>query len=174
MGFPVFIVSLLDNKEKILASTSSSSYSLGDKLVIGMGKSGHTASQIKVGTRLAANFLSDTDQLTSDISGFVSARQRIEKLLDIDVAFSLFEGVPYLETALISVIGQVTKIVQDEDYSHIFITIETRLVAESPVEFSKFNPLLYVGDDKIRYYMKTQSDLSKSGSALRESRKQKN
>ncbi|MDR1605861.1 MAG: flavin reductase [Streptococcaceae bacterium] len=171
MGFPVFILTLFDESEDILSTTLSSAYSLGDQLVIGMSRAGHTAQKIKVGTRLAANFLSDEDQLLSDIAGFIPARRRSSLLAETGVKFEVFDSVPYLPNSLITVIAEVTQIVTDERYQHLFLTIESRLLANEQTDFQTFNPLLYVGDDKIRYYKKTTQDLAKSGSTLRKTRK---
>lgn len=139
--------------------------------MIGMGKKGHTAKQIKVGTRLAVNFLSDKQQLLSDISGFVSSRQKLALLTKQGAHFSLFNDVPYMEESLISIIAKVTQIVTDERYLHLFLTIETRLIDSENLNFEKFHPLLYVGDDTIRYYKKTTNDVSKSGSMLQQIKK---
>ncbi|GAB2023853.1 flavin reductase family protein [Pseudolactococcus yaeyamensis] len=166
MGFPVFLLSLTGESDELLVTTLSSSYSLGDKLVIGMSKAGNTAKQIKVGTRLAVNFLADKEQLISDIAGFVNSHQREELLAKNGANFSVFNGVTYLEEALISIIAKVIQIVTDEHYLHVFLTIESRLIASDDIDFQTFHPLLYVGDDKIRYYKKTTNNIAKSGSML--------
>lgn len=171
MGFPVFIISMINESRELFVTTMSSSYSLGDKLVIGMSREGHTAKQIKIGTRLAANYLSDKDQICSDISGFVSSRRRIELLNKQGAHFSLFDDVPYMNESLISVIAKVTQIVTDEHYLHLFLTIENRLIDNENLNFENFNPLLYVGDEKMRYYKKTTHDALKSGSMLQQVKK---
>ncbi len=177
-GFPVFIgLTKLSATDEVLATTYSSSYMLGDTLVMGVGADGQTASNLTVGSRLSVNYLGIEDGLLSDIAGLVSRRTKWSALTEKGAILSEFDDVPILENGLMTAIGIVEQIISQDDISHLFVKITDRLVddhlvnSDGSIDWAKFDSLEYFGARKDRIYRPVSSDTMKKGQYLKESRK---
>ena len=71
-GFPIFILGYQDQNFEQNITTCSSSYSLGDWLVIGVGIEENAAEQIKQCQKFTVNIPDETSMLEMEQAGFIS------------------------------------------------------------------------------------------------------
>ncbi|MFC4652296.1 hypothetical protein ACFO26_05180 [Lactococcus nasutitermitis] len=178
-GFPVFIaLTKLSKTGEILATTYSSSYMLNDRLVMGIGADGQTASELTEGTKLSINYLSENDGLLSDIAGLVSRRTKLSNLTEQGAILTEIDDVPILENGLLSIIGKIDKILEIDGVKHLFVKITERYISDSLVkndniDWGNFDSLEYFGAGKERIYKSVKSDITAKGGFLKASRKRK-
>ena len=79
-GFPIFILGYQDQTHGYNVTTCSSSYSLGDWLVIGVGSEENAADQIKQYQKFTVNIPDESFMLEMEQAGFISHREKIAKL----------------------------------------------------------------------------------------------
>ena len=79
-GFPIFILGYQDQTHGYNVTTCSSSYSLGDWLVIGVGSEENAADQIKHYQKFTVNIPDESFMLEMEQAGFISHREKIAKL----------------------------------------------------------------------------------------------
>lgn len=158
-NYPVFVLmARLENE--IFATTYSSSYTLDDLFVIGIGATGRTAKALRVGQKLSLNFLSERQGLIADICGTTSGRGRRKLLENAGVELEDRDDIPTLAAAHLTVLGEISAIEEvpgKPDIQQVFIKIEKRLLNENlildgHVLWQDFKALTYVGDEKIRIY----------------------
>lgn len=177
LGFPVYIISTTDREDNILVATMSSSYTLGDILIIGMSKLGHTAQQLTIDDKIAVNYLSSEQGLLADVAGFSSGEDNKIKAADLQTDFQFHNTIPYLSNSMVTLFATITQIVEDENYYHMFLKIDSRMVNENLLNdrekliYKKIDPLLYLGDGARRAYKSTKENITFSGSFLKDSKK---
>ena len=74
-GFPIFILGYQDQTHGYNVTTCSSSYSLGDWLVIGVGSEENAADQIKHYQKFTVNIPDESLMLEMEQAGFISHTQ---------------------------------------------------------------------------------------------------
>ena len=77
-GFPIFILGYQDQTHGYNVTTCSSSYSLGDWLVIGVGSEENAADQIKHYQKFTVNIPDENLMLEMEQAGFISHREKID------------------------------------------------------------------------------------------------
>ena len=87
-GFPIFILGYQDKNFGHNITTCSSSYSLGDWLVIGVGSEENAADQIKHYQQFTVNIPDENLMLETEQAGFISHREKL-KHLGLDYELSL-------------------------------------------------------------------------------------
>jgi len=182
-GYPVFIVLTKAADDEILATTYSSSFTLNDFLVLGVGATGQTAAFLEIGSRLSINFLGGNEGILSDIGGLVSRRTKLQSLIEAGAELAEFEEVPILENGLLTLIGRIEKVVElessDDPIKLIYVRVEHRLlneklaIADDKVDWANFQALEYFGAGKERVYKTVKSDLKTKGAYLKENRRKR-
>lgn len=79
-GFPIFILGYQDQNFEHNITTCSSSYSLGDWLVIGVGAEENAADQIKHYQQFTVNIPDENFMLEMEQAGFISHREKLDHL----------------------------------------------------------------------------------------------
>ena len=77
-GFPIFILGYQDQNFEHNITTCSSSYSLGDWLVIGVGAEENAADQIKHYQKFTVNIPDENLMLEMEQAGFYQPSRKIE------------------------------------------------------------------------------------------------
>ena len=95
-GFPIFILGYQDQNFGHNITTCSSSYSLGDWLVIGVGAEENAADQIKHYQQFTVNIPDENFMLEMEQAGFISHREKL-KHLGLDYEISELTQAPILE-----------------------------------------------------------------------------
>ena len=110
-GFPIFILGYQDQNFGYNITTCSSSYSLGDWLVIGVGAEENAADQIKYYQKFTVNIPDKNLMLEMEQAGFISHREKIAKL-GLDFQPSKLTQAPILETCPVVLDCQVDRIIE--------------------------------------------------------------
>ncbi len=86
-GFPIFILGYQDQNFGHNITTCSSSYSLGDWLVIGVGAEENAVEQIKHYQKFTVNIPDENLMLEMEQAGFISHREKLKHLgLDYEIS----------------------------------------------------------------------------------------
>ena len=111
-GFPIFILGYQDQNFGHNITTCSSSYSLGDWLVIGVGAEENAAEQIKHYQQFTVNIPDETSMLAMEQAGFISHREKL-KHLALEYDLSERTHAPILESCPVVLDCQVDRIVEE-------------------------------------------------------------
>ena len=109
-GFPIFILGYQDQTHGYNVTTCSSSYSLGDWLVIGVGSEENVADQIKHYQKFTVNIPDESLMLEMEQAGFISHREKIDKL-GLDFRPSELTQAPILDACPVVLDCKVDRII---------------------------------------------------------------
>ena len=175
-GFPIFILGYQDWNFGHNITTCSSSYSLGDWLVIGVGAEENAAEQIKHYQKFTVNIPNETSMLAMEQAGFISHREKLE-YLGLDYEISERTQAPILEACPVILDCQVDRIIEEDGICHIFAKILERL-ADSDLLDDKGHfkndryALTYlIGDAHQRVYRDLADRVAPMGSFMKKARK---
>jgi len=121
-GFPIFILGYQDQNFGYNITTCSSSYSLGDWLVIGVGAEENATDQIKHYQQFTVNIPDENLMLEMEQAGFISHREKL-KHLGLDYEISERTQAPILEACPVVLDCQVDRIIEEDGICHIFAKI---------------------------------------------------
>lgn len=115
-GFPIFILGYQDQNFGHNITTCSSSYSLGDWLVIGVGSEENAADQIKQYQKFTVNIPDENFMQEMEQAGFISHREKLERL-GLDYEISERTQAPILEACPVVLDCQVDRIIEEDGIS---------------------------------------------------------
>lgn len=175
-GFPIFILGYQDQNFGHNITTCSSSYSLGDWLVIGVGAEENVADQIKYYQQFTVNIPDENLMLEMEQAGFISHLEKIAKL-DLDFQPSKLTQAPILEACPVVLDCQVDRIIEEDGICHIFAKIVERLanpeLLDDKGHFKNelFFPTYFMGDGHQRVYRYLDDRVDSMGSFIKKARK---
>ena len=118
-GFPIFILGYQDQTYGYNVTTCSSSYSLGDWLVFGVGSKENAADQIKHYQKFTVNIPDESFILQLEQAGFISHREKIAELC-LDFRPSKLTQAPILDACPVVLDCKVDRIIEEDGTCHIF------------------------------------------------------
>lgn len=162
-GFPIFILGYQDEQFGYNITTCSSTYSLADMVVIGIGSKTNAAEQIRKFGTFTINVTTNEQMLQVEQAGFVSHR---DKLALTQLAYTIDEDVnaPILDDSPVVLTCRVTQVVEEGGYTHFFATIVQRFAEETLLDDKghfdgrTFAPVIYMGDGHKRIYRHLQDE----------------
>ena len=175
-GFPIFILGYQDQNFEQNITTCSSSYSLGDWLVIGVGAEENAAEQIKHYQKFTVNIPDENLMLEMEQAGFISHREKL-KHMGLNYEISERTQAPILEACPVVLECQVDRIIEEDGISHIFAKIIERLVdpdfldEEGHFKNDRFSPTYFMGDGHQRVYRYLDNRVDPMGSFIKKARK---
>ena len=175
-GFPIFILGYQDQSFEQNITTCSSSYSLGDWLVIGVGAEENAAEQIKYYQKFSVNIPDENLMLEMEQAGFISHREKL-KHLGLDYEISELTQAPILEVCSVVLECQVDRIIEEDGICHIFAKIIERLANPELLDEKRhfknelFAPIYFMGDGYQRVYRYLDGRVNPMGSFIKKARK---
>lgn len=175
-GFPVFILGYQDQNFSYNIMTCSSSYSLGDWVVIGVVARENAAEQIKQYQKFTVNISDETSMLAMEQAGFISHQEKLERL-GVHYEISERTQTPILDACPLVLDCRVDRIVEEDGICHIFAKILERLVAPELLDekghFKNqlFAPTYFMGDGYQRVYRYLDKRVDMKGSFIKKARK---
>ena len=177
-GFPIFILGYQDQTFGYNVITCSSSYSLGDLVVIGVGSEENAAEQIKRYQSFTLNIPDASLMLEMEKAGFASHK---DKLAQIDLAYTISgkTQAPILDACPVVLDCQVDKVIEEDGICHFFAKILDRLadpeILDDKGHFrsERFAPTYFMGDGHQRVYRYLDNRVDPMGSFIKSARKQK-
>lgn len=168
-GFPIFIIGYKDNENSYNITTSSSSYSLGEMLVVGVSTESNVAKQVKISKRLSLNLLGEEELGLIEYAGY---NHNKNKLVDNNISYEINHDVPVLLQSQISIIARVEESVEFDGYINFICRIEERLyqdklIENDKIDYEKIKPIIYAGDDKKRVYKTVNEKGIETGVAIK-------
>ena len=156
-GFPVILIGYKDEKWKYNVTTSSSSYTLGNMLVVGITKSSNCAKQILKNNEFTVNI--PTRQMLNkvELCGFHSGINKIG-LADLTYDVGEYVDAPVFDECSLSLECVVNTYVEDGDYINFITTIKRRAVEPEMLdekgnfESKKLDPIYFLGDSNKRIF----------------------
>lgn len=175
-GFPIFILGYQDQTYGYNVTTCSSSYSLGDWLVIGVGSEENAADQIKHYQKFTVNIPNESFMLEMEQAGFISHREKIAKL-GLDFQSSKLTQAPILDACPVVLDCKVDRIIEEDGICHIFAKILDRLADPGLLDDKghfkndRFAPTYFMGDGHKRVYRYLDDRVDPMGSFIKKARK---
>ena len=175
-GFPIFILGYQDQTHGYNVTTCSSSYSLGDWLVIGVGSEENAADQIKHYQKFTVNIPDESLMLEMEQAGFISHREKIDKL-GLDFRPSELTQAPILDACPVVLDCKVDRIIEEDGICHIFAKILDRLADPGLLDDKghfrndSFAPTYFMGDGHKRVYRYLDDRVDSMGSFIKKARK---
>ncbi|MBF2392115.1 flavin reductase family protein [Listeria marthii] len=169
-AYPVFVLTYLNEVGEPQMSTGSSSYTLGDTIVIGVSAESNASKHIYAGQKLAVNF-PNTEQLGLIEQGGFSSGKRNDKIKihQIELTKSDNGGVAYIDACPIVLECTVTQTVSDADYHTIFAKIDTRLFEKNLLDsdghfiHDELDLVLFSGDANERKFRQLATKIETVG-----------
>ena len=175
-GFPIFILGYQDQTHGYNVTTCSSSYSLGDWLVFGVGSKGNAADQIKHYQKFTVNIPDESFILQLEQAGFISHREKIAELC-LDFRPSKLTQAPILDACPVVLDCKVDRIIEEDGTCHIFAKILDRLAdsdlldGRGSFKNDRFAPTYFMGDGHKRVYRYLDNRVEPMGSFIKKARK---
>lgn len=174
-GFPVFFLGYKDDVHGYNITTSSSVYSLGSMMVIGMRTKGNAVTEISKYGHFTVNIPREHLLEEVEIAGFNS---RKDKFALTGLTYTVGETVdaPLVNECPISIECQVVELVECGKLTNIVAKVTRRVVEEELLDeegFFKsksFSPISYIGDGAGRYYRFYDDQSVKMGSLMQQKR----
>ena len=156
-AFPIFILGYKDEKISYNITTCSSSFSLGDMVVIGMFKGSNAVKQISKFKEFTINIPTKEQGFLMEKAGFLTKRDKLT-LLSVPYELSSVIDAPLLEKCPVSMECRVEQIQEFGEYVNFTARIinrwcdETLLDTKGNFKSAIFSPIEYIGDEKRRVY----------------------
>lgn len=161
-GFPIYLVSYYDENGKPNISTMSSSFSLANIVVLGFGKNSYALKSIRETKEFVINIPNRDMMKEIEIAGSLSGRNYNKfDLCNLTPKKSEKINAPIIEECQIAiecVADQIIEAPNNPNYIIVYASITRRLIDEELLHQSGdlnaplLDPVIYMGDDKMRYY----------------------
>lgn len=166
-GSPVIILGYKDEKYGYNITTISSSYTMGDMLVIGCWGENNVVKQIKKYKEFTVNIPDRNLMKEIEIAGFSSGTNKL-KASGLEYFCGAYADAPVLEKAILTLECKVEKIVDIPPYVNFVATIKRRiindnLVKENRLKCELFNPVMYIGDENSVLYRYLDKEYNSTG-----------
>ena len=156
-GFPVILIGYKDPKWRYNVTTSSSSYSLGNMITVGIRTNSNAEKNIKEYKEFTVNIPYQEILNKVEIAGFHPGQNKIG-MADITYDPGEYVDAPLLDECILSIECKVEHIVEYGGYTNFIASIKRRVVDESVIDEEgklkgvEFNPIYFVGDEHQRVY----------------------
>lgn len=175
-GFPVFFLGYKDEVYGYNITTSSSVYSLGKMVVIGMRTKSNSMQHILKTGEFTIN-LPQKDLLEEvEVAGFNSKKDKFE-LTKLSYSLAQTVDAPLVDSCPVSIECKVVDKMEFGALTNIVAEVSRRVVDENLIDASgyfksnQFNPVLYLGDGHERLYRTLDEESVKMGTLIEEWRK---
>ncbi len=171
-GFPIFMIGYKDKTYEYNFTTVSSSYSLGNMLVIGIYKFGNAIKQIKDANCFTVNVPNENLMKEIEIGGINSGEDKFKIASKLSYSISNKIDAPIINNCILNIECEVIQIVESDEfqnYSNIIAKIKGRLIDEELLKDGiitreSLNPVLYLGDGYKRSYRYLNNKIHDFGS----------
>ena len=169
-GFPVYILAYPDEAVGVGITTGSSSYSLGQMVMIGCDSTTNAARSIKRSGVCSLNLFGAEAMGLFEYAGTVSGG---DKLRDAQVPSSDHDGIPVLDSSQMSLLCRVLEATDDGTYTHFRCEITGRLVDSALIDdrgrfrYEDLRTVEYVGDARRRIYRYFSDRVERFGTFVR-------
>ncbi len=177
-GFPIFILGYQDQAFGYNVTTCSSSYSLGDLVVVGVGSKENAAEQIKHYQHFTLNIPDEGLMLEMEKAGFTSHKDKLSSI-GLDYTISDQTQAPILDACPLILDCQVDKVIEEDGVCHFFAKILNRLVepelldSKGHLRSEAFAPVYFMGDGHQRVYRYLNDRVDPMGSFIKKARQKK-
>jgi len=166
-GFPVILLGYKDANFKYNFTTNSSSYTLGDMMVIGFHSRSNAAKQITNFKEFTVNVPSENLMNEIEIGGFFHKADKIP-LSKLEYEIGEFVDAPLFTACPISIECKVENIVMYGETANVIASIKKRVVNSNLIEdgklnSDKLNPVIFFGDEHERIYRYLRNLSDKAG-----------
>lgn len=173
-GFPIYLLGYKDDQFGYNYSTMSSSYTLGNMLVIGVYSLGNAIKQIKQNLCFTINIPSP--DLLKDIEkgGSNSGQNKFSIAKGLSYSVSEKVDAPIINECFLCLECEVVQIYQTPElgpYTNVIAQIKGRLIdknlqTDGVINRSELNPVIFLGDKTMRSYRFLTNEAIDFGSFL--------
>ena len=175
-GFPIFLLGYKDEAYGYNYTTNSSSYTLGDMLVVGIYKYGNGIQQIRAAGCFTLNVPTEKLMGEIEIGGLYSGDDKFKLAQKLTWTRSKKVDAPLINECVLNIECEVIKVVEldaFDGYCNIIAKIKGRFVNRELQENGRLKndllkPVFYLGDGHKRSYRYLNDDLNDFGDFSRE------
>lgn len=173
-GFPVIFLGYKDSKFKYNATTTTSSYTLGNTINIGIMADSCAAKNIKKYKEFTVNVPCENLMTEIEICGFFSGHNKLQQA-DLPYTIGKYVDAPLIDECFLSFECKVINIIEDSGYLHILGEIKRRIADKNLVDETrtiflseKMKSVHFVGcsEKRIYRYLKEDSNVKNLGSFI--------
>lgn len=135
-GFPIIFVGYKDDKFKYNATTTSSSYTLGNTINIGVTKDSVAAKYIEKYGEFTVNVPCEKLMSEIEICGLFSGHNKLQQA-DLPYTVGKFVDAPLIDECFLSLECKVVNTMEKDGYIHILGDIKRRIVDSNLVDETK-------------------------------------
>lgn len=156
-GFPIFILGYKDEQFGYNITTCSSSYSLGDMVVVGLFSSNNATAQIKHFGEFTLNVPVESQTVLMERAGFMTHRDKLSMLKPQYRQADRIDA-PLLDDCPLSLECKVEAVQEFDHYVNFTARIVKRWLNEEVLDDKgnlasrNFHPIYFMGDGKERIY----------------------
>jgi len=158
--FPIFLVGYRDSVHGYNFTTVSSSYSLGDMVVVGIWRFGNALKQIRDAGCFTVNIPDRSLMREIEVGGYNSGVDKFGIASELSYFVSERVDAPVIEGCFLNIECEVVEIIENDElpnYSNIIAKVKGRYIDENLQEDGVIirdliNPVLYLGDGHGRSY----------------------
>ena len=170
-GFPIFLLGYKDAEHGYNYTTNSSSYTLGDMLVVGIYKYGNAIKQIKAAGCFTLNIPTETLMREIEMGGLHSGDDKFKLASKLTLTKSKQVDAPIINECVLNIECEVVKVVELDEFEHycnVVAKVKGRLVNQELQEDGilkndSLNPVLYLGDGQKRSYRYLNDEINDFG-----------
>ena len=173
-GFPILLIGYKDENHGYNFTTISSSFTLADRMVIGIYKFGNAIKQIKLSRCFTVNVPGSDLMREIEIGGYNKNSGKDKFGLTPKLHYHPSDKIdaPIIENCALNIECEAIDIVESAefDYNIIIAKMKGRLIDESlymdegSFKLESFRPIFYFGDDSRRSYRYLNDEMHDLGS----------
>lgn len=167
-GFPVIVLGYRDENYGYNVTTSSSSYTLGDMMVIGIFSQNNVTKQIKKYKEFTVHISDIENMYESENAGFLNNVNKLEKL-GLDYTISEVIDAPIIKGYKLVIECIVEEVIEFKGYTNFISKIVGRKISsdllneKNQLDSSKLNPIIFMGDENLRVYRELDDNVINLG-----------
>lgn len=166
-GFPVIILGYKDEKFGYNITTISSSYSMGEMVVIGCWGENNVVKQIKRFKEFTINVPDRNLMKEIEIAGFSSGTNKLKES-KLEYSLGAYADAPIIDKCILTLECKVESIVEFNSYVNFIASVKRRIVNENLIQDGKlkselFNPVIYAGDENSVLYRYLSDEYNNTG-----------
>lgn len=167
-GFPIIFLGYKDDKFKYNVTTTSSSYTLGNTITIGVGKVNKAAAQILKYKEFTVNIPCENLMAEIEICGFFSGNNKLQQA-DLPYTVGKYVDAPLVDECFLAMECVVKDVIEDGEYLHIVGDIKRRVADKDLVKDENLfaseliKTVHYAGCSTKRVYRYLKEDVATLG-----------
>lgn len=159
-GFPVYLLGYKDSNYGYNFSTMSSSYTLGDMVVVGMFKYGNALKEIRKHKSFTINLPTKSQLEAIEVGAKNSGKDKFNIIEHLEYTISNKVNAPIIKQSMVTIECAVISINEPDEFENfVNITakikgrlINSNLLKDGKIDENLFSPVIFMADQYNRFF----------------------